>query len=257
DMSPETVPGQIFTFFVMAAGLVNFSIIVSLVTDKFHEFRSGRDRGLGALKIKGHVLICSDDPTWMLEIISQNQKFAREDRIVIISPVTEHPLLATSYNKLKWVSGDSYDLNVLRKAAATKANIAYVFFKDNSYSLMTVLQLETLSNGKIVTQAQYVGREFRNYFEDVGCDHALDPYDLYVPLMLLAFHSQGAPAWINKVINRTQGHHITTRKPEPEFTGKTWLNLIKAKKQNLGIMPLAVVIDEVVLINPEASFEIP
>ncbi len=257
DMSPQTVPGQIFTFLVMAAGLVNFSIIVSLVTDKFHEFRSGRDRGLGALKMKGHVLICSDDPTWMLEIISQNQKFAREDRIVLISPVNEHPLLATSYNKLKWVSGDSYDLNVLRKASAAKANIAYVFFKDNSYSLMTVLQLETLSSGKIVTQAQYVGREFRNYFEDVGCDHALDPYDLYVPLMLLAFHSQGAPAWINKVINRNQGHHITTRKPETELIGKTWLSLIKAKKQNRGIMPLAVVIDEVVLINPEASFEIP
>ncbi|MDC0188169.1 NAD-binding protein [bacterium] len=257
DMSPETIPGQIFTFIVMAAGLVNFSIIVSLVTDKFHEFRSGRDRGLGALKIKGHVLICSDDPTWMLEIIAQNQKFAKEDRIVIISPVNEHPLLATSFNKLRWVSGDSYDLNVLRKASAEKANIAYVFFKDNSYSLMTVLQLETLSNGKIVTQAQYVGREFRNYFEDVGCDHALDPYDLYVPLMLLAFHSQGAPAWINKVINRAEGHSITTRNPDPGLIGKTWLNLIKAKKEIQGIMPLAVVIDEVVLINPESSFEIP
>ena len=122
---------------------------------------------------------------------------------------------------------------------------------------MTVLQLETLSNGKIVTQAQYVGREFRNYFEDVGCDHALDPYDLYVPLMLLAFHSQGAPAWINKVINRTEGHSITTRNPDPGRIGKTWLNLIKAKKQDQGIMPLAVVIDEVVLINPESSFEIP
>ncbi len=257
DMSPETVPGQIFTFIVMAAGLVNFSIIVSLVTDKFHEFRSGRDRGLGSLKIKGHVLICSDDPTWMLEIIAQNQKFAKEDGIVIISPVKEHPLLATSFNKLRWVSGDSYDLNVLRKASAERANIAYVFFKDNSYSLMTVLQLETLSSGKIVTQAQYVGREFRNYFEDVGCDHALDPYDLYVPLMLLAFHSQGAPAWINKIINRTEGHSITTRNPDPELIGKTWMDLIKAKKEVQGIMPLAVVIDEVVLINPESSFEIP
>ena len=58
DMSPETIPGQIFTFLVMAAGLVNFSIIVSLVTDKFQQFRSGRDRGLGTLKMKEHVLIC-------------------------------------------------------------------------------------------------------------------------------------------------------------------------------------------------------
>ena len=257
DMSPQTVQGRFFTFFVMAAGLINFSIVVSLVTDKFQQFRSGRDRGLEFLKIKGHVLVCSDDPTWMKEILSQNQKYVKRDKVVLISPSGEHPLLATSYKKLKWVSGDSFDLNVLRKAAAAKAKIAYVFYKDNSYALMTVLQLETLSDGRIVTQAQYVGREFRNYFEDVGCDHALDPYDLYVPLMLSAFHSQGAPAWINKVINRTQGHQIATRKTESLLIGKTWLELIKTKKQNHGIMPLAVVINEVVLINPEASFEIP
>ncbi len=257
DMSPQTVQGRFFTFFVMAAGLINFSIVVSLVTDKFQQFRSGRDRGLEFLKIKGHVLVCSDDPTWMKEILSQNQKYVKRDKVVLISPSGEHPLLATSYKKLKWVSGDSFDLNVLRKAAAAKAKIAYVFYKENSYALMTVLQLETLSDGRIVTQAQYVGREFRNYFEDVGCDHALDPYDLYVPLMLSAFHSQGAPAWINKVINRTQGHKIATRKTESLLIGKTWLELIKTKKQNHGIMPLAVVINEVVLINPEASFEIP
>ena len=39
DMSPETVPGQIFTFIVMAAGLINFSIIVSL--DVIHQYIFG------------------------------------------------------------------------------------------------------------------------------------------------------------------------------------------------------------------------
>ena len=233
DMSPVTFPGRMFTFLVMAAGLINFSIIVALVTDKFQQFRSGRDRGLDSLKMKDHILICSDDPTWMQEIISQNQQYLKGDKIALISPSVEHPLLATSKNNLKWVSGDSFDLNVLRKAAAAKAKIAYVYFKDNSYSLMTVLQLETLSEGKIVTQAQYVGREFRKYFEDVGCDHALDPYDLYVPLMLLAFHSQGAPEWIKEVVNGSHGYIIAARKPEPFHIGSTWLELIKKKNRKM------------------------
>lgn len=257
DMSPVTFPGRMFTFLVMAAGLINFSIIVSLVTDKFQQFRSGRERGLDSLKMKDHILICSDDPTWMQEIISHNQQYLKGDKVALISPSVEHPLLATSKNNLKWVSGDSFDLNVLRKANAAKAKIAYVYFKDNSYSLMTVLQLETLSEGKIVTQAQYVGREFRKYFEDVGCDHALDPYDLYVPLMLLAFHSQGAPEWIKEVVNGSHGYIIAARKPEPFHIGSTWLELIKKKKQENGVMPLAVVINEVVMINPDAAFEIP
>jgi len=256
DMSPGTMTGKLFTFFVMTAGLINFSIIVSLVTDKFQEFRSARERGFDSLKVKKHVLICSDDPSWMLEIISQNGQFVKENRVVIISPFDEHPLLATSYKKLRWVSGDSFDLNVLRKAKASKAKIAYVYFKDNSYALMTVLQLETLSNGKIVTQAQYVGGEFRKYFEDVGCDHALDPYDLYVPMMLQSFHSQGAPAWIRNVVHRSNGNQICSRKPHATFVGKTWFQYIELMKQKYGIMPLAIVIDEVVLINPECSFEI-
>ena len=121
DMSPETVQGKIFTFFVMAAGLINFSIVVSMVTEKFQEFRSARDRGLDSIKIKSHILICSDDPTWMKEILSQNQKYVKRDKVVLISPSDEHPLLATSYKKLKWISGNSFDLNVLRKAAAAKA----------------------------------------------------------------------------------------------------------------------------------------
>ena len=55
DMSPGTITGKLFTFFVMTAGLINFSIIVSLVTDKFQEFRSARERGFDSLKLKKHV----------------------------------------------------------------------------------------------------------------------------------------------------------------------------------------------------------
>ena len=76
-------------------------------------------------------------------------------------------------------------------------------------------------------------------------------------MMLSAYHSQGAPAWINSVINRNHGHQIATKKTDSLHIGKTWLELIKTNKQNHGIMPLAVVINEVVLINPDASFEIP
>jgi len=81
DMSPVTVPGQMFTFIVMAAGLINFSIVVSMVTDKFQQFRSGRDRGLDSLKLKGHVLICSDDPTWMLKLFHKIKNMLKKTEL--------------------------------------------------------------------------------------------------------------------------------------------------------------------------------
>ena len=59
------------------------------------------------------------------------------------------------------------------------------------------------------------------------------------------------------MINGSHGYIIAARKPGPAHIGGTWLELIKRKKQEHGIMPLAVVINEVVMINPDAAFEIP
>ena len=253
DMAPITVGGRIFTFLVMAAGIVNFSIIVSLVTAKFDEFKSGRERGLDPVVEKDHVLICSDSPAFMEEILEQNQSFLKQNKVALIGPGDEHPLITTPYKKLPWVSGESYSIDVLRKASAEKAQIAYVSYQENSLTLMTVLQLESLSNGDVITMAQYTGESNRKHFQEIGCDHALDPYEVYVPLMVQAYRSQGGPAWVHEVVNRSNGHRLVTQKLSPELHDKTWLDVIAQLKSHQGIMPLGLLEDEMVLVNPAAD----
>lgn len=191
DMSPETYWGRVFTVFVIIGGVLNYSLIVSTLTTKLGEYRSSREKGLDPVKKQGHILVCSDDPAWMTKILGQNQQLVQEGKIVIVSPSTQHPLLTTEYKDVNWVAGDPQQVETLLKAAATFAHTAYVYFKNSNQGLITVLQLETLSKGELITLAQYVGSDFRKFFADVGCDHALNPYDLYVPMMLQAFRSQG------------------------------------------------------------------
>ncbi|GIT62559.1 MAG: hypothetical protein Ct9H300mP21_01050 [Pseudomonadota bacterium] len=76
---------------------------------------------------------------------------------------------------------------------------------------MTVLQLETLSDGRIVTQAQYVAGNIGSILK-MSVATMLWIHMILVPLMLSAFHSQGAPAWINKVINRTMDIKLPLKK---------------------------------------------
>lgn len=253
DMSPQTFGGRFFTIFLIVGGVLQYSLLVSLVTSKVSEFRSGRERGLEKLNLREHILVCSDDPAWIAKIVEQNKSYAEEGRLAIISPQTSHPLLTTEYNKVRWVSGDPQQIDTLNKAAAQKAELAYVFFRESNLGLITVLQLETLSNGRIITLAQYVGHEFRKYFADVGCDHALDPYDLYVPMMLQAYRSQGGSSWVRGAVRRSEGHMLHTMHLPKSFEGKTWLEFTLATKGLNGNMPLGILMEEVVLINPSAD----
>ncbi|MEK9703542.1 MAG: ion channel, partial [Deltaproteobacteria bacterium] len=161
DMSPQTSAGRIFTILVIIGGVLNYSLLVSLLTTKFSEYRSSREKGLDPIKKQGHILVCSDDPAWMVKILGQNQRLVEERKIVIISPSSQHPLLTTEYKDVNWVAGDPQQLETLHKAAATTAHTAYVYFKNSNQGLITVLQLETLSKGELITLAQYVGSDFR------------------------------------------------------------------------------------------------
>ena len=256
DIFPVSIYGRIFTLFVIPGGVVLYSLIISMFTSAFTQYHSRRERGLDPAGMSDHILICSDDPEWVMDILVQTGNFSDNERVVLIAPFEVHPLLTTPFKNLKWISGDGYRLEILKKASAEKARIAYVSYRENSCTLMTVLQLETMSGGKVITLAQYIGQEHRKYFEDVGCDYALDPYELYVPLMMMAYRFQGAPSWIRLVVHHRLGNQVHTRRIELEYVGRTWLDYVREMKSSKGFMPLAVSIDEVVLINPDSDYEL-
>ena len=250
DLSPKTFEGRFFTLFVIAAGVVQYSLLVSILTTKLAAYRSARERGLDPVDMKGHILICSDQAGWITEILNENARAMSGRLVAIVSPTMEHPLLTTDFNQIRWISGQPHHLDTLMKASADKAAVAYVYFPDNNLTLMTVQQLQTLSKGRIITQAQYLGRDFRRYFADVGCDHAVDPYDLCVPMMMQAYRSQGGPSWIRVVVRRSEGHRLDTVPVPVHHVEKTWLDFVKEVKAQTGSMPLGIVMGEVVLINP-------
>ena len=254
DMSPETYWGRVFTILVIIGGVLNYSLIVSTLTNKVSEYRSSREQGLDLVKKQGHILVCSDDSAWMTKILGQNQQLVQERKIVIVSPSSQHPLLTTEYKDVTWVAGDPQQLETLLKASAKSAHTAYVYFKNSNQGLITVLQLETLSKGELITLAQYVGSDFRKFFADVGCDHALNPYDLYVPMMLQAFRSQGGPSWIRGVVHQSQQHRLETKPLPSRFAEKTWMEYVQVTKRSSGDMPLGIVVEEVVLINPSSEY---
>ncbi len=97
-MSPVHTPGRVFTLFVIVGGVVNYSLIISLITSRFAQYHSRRERGLDTAEINGHILICSDDPNWMTEILIQIRDFEDTEKwkAAIDKIKTDSPKIDTS-----------------------------------------------------------------------------------------------------------------------------------------------------------------
>ncbi|MDT8447363.1 MAG: ion channel [bacterium] len=256
DMSPVTVPGRTFGLFILATGVLINSIIISMISNWFFALKSSRSAGLKPVSANEHILICSDSPVFIQSLLDENHRFVKEGRAVIISPLTQHPLLGTSYEKIPWVHGDAYRVGILKKASAPLAEIAYVAFKDDADTVMTVMQLEVLSpGGRIKTMAQYQIRDYQAHLMNVGCDYAIKTYDVYVPLMVQACISQGAPVWVRDVILRLTGMPSLKRKgPLGEGKETTWLQHLIDSKRQLGETPLGLIdTSGQLLVNPPAN----
>ena len=130
---------------------------------------------------------------------------------------------------------------------------------------MTVMQIEQLTNGEAVTMVQYQGLEKQQLFEDVGCDHAVNPYQLQVPMMVSAYTSRGSSWWILQLI--LQGDYtrygsiyqkgtpsLENHELSHDDVGKSWLELTEEWKRHKQMLPMGLMEENTVRINPEADF---
>ena len=51
DLTPITLGGQLFSILVVAAGLLQLALIISLVSDRLVSFRGAKERGLSLIHI--------------------------------------------------------------------------------------------------------------------------------------------------------------------------------------------------------------
>ncbi len=242
DIAPTTHEGRAFAILILCSGVLVNSIIISLVSNWFFEFRSNRARGLKPIDLKDHILICSDDTNFVITIIQENRRDYEEGKIVLVAPGKEHPLTTTPFEKLPWISGMASQIDILKKASASLSRIAYVAFEDDSDTVMAIMQIEDLSQGETLTMALDNDSDYQAHMENVGCDFSLNPLDIYVPMMVQAYISPGASTWMREIILREhETPTIETVNIPPGYRQKPWMDYLVDIKNNLGRVALGMV----------------
>ena len=64
DLTPITLGGQLFSILVVAAGLLQLALIISLVSDRLVSFRGAKERGLAEVQMQ-HLLLGMQGDIWL------------------------------------------------------------------------------------------------------------------------------------------------------------------------------------------------
>jgi voltage-gated potassium channel Kch len=252
DMSPATVPGKLFGIIVLLGGVFINSVVISLVSNWVFEYRSSQARGISDIDESEHALVCSDDPAFIRSVVGELRAKPVPTTPVVIFPGNENPLLTTDGSSPDWVSGPATSGEVLRKANVKRAAQAYVAYRDASQTVMTVMQIEALTDRRVQSLALYADRGFRVHLNDAGVDYALNVDRLYVPLMVQSFVNQGAPAWLRQLILETpDSAAMRTRR----LAAGTWGDYF-ARRANDDEVPVGVLRGEELIPNPGWDFAV-
>ncbi len=257
DHAPVTIEGKVFAIFVISSGVIVNSLIISLFSQLFFGFQSAAYLGIKPFRKKGHLLICSDDVRFIESVIHEYPQKLKEGKIVIVAPSKKHPLQRSEFAKLPWIAGHPSEHLVSQRAGAAHAKDAYVFFRDNSETTTGIIQLKNISQKKMTVAAIDYGLRSDANFRKLGCDRVLNPFDIFVPMMVRAFLSQESYLWTREVILRDPMFPQIQTQLLPQNEGSlSWKDyFIKAKNHNET--PIAILTeDQQIHISPPQDFVI-
>ena len=251
DHAPVTIEGKVFAIFVISSGVIVNSLIISLFSQLFFGFQSATYLGIKPFRKKGHLLICSDDVRFIESVIHEYPQKLKERKIVIVAPSKTHPLQRSEFAKLPWIAGHPSEHLVSQRAGAANAKEAYVFFRDHSETTTGVIQLKSLSQRKTTVAAIDYNLRSDTNFRKLGCDRVLNPFDIFVPMMVRAFLSQESYLWARKLILRDPFFpQIQTKLMKKSDAGLSWKDYFMREK-NHNKTPIAVLTaDQQIHISP-------
>ena len=255
DHAPVTIEGKVFAIFVISSGVIVNSLIISLFSQLFFGFQSATYLGIKPFRKKKHILICSDDIRFIESVIHEYPQELKEDKIVVVSPSKKHPLQRSQFAKIPWIAGHPSEHLVSQRAGAAHAKQAYVFFRDHSETTTGIIQLKNISQKKTAVAAIDYSLRSDTNFRKLGCDRVLNPFDIFVPMMVRTFLSQESYLWARAVILRDAHFpQIQTNLIQKNDEGLSWKDYFM-KEKNQNKTPIAVLTaDQQIHINPPHDF---
>lgn len=251
DVTPKTAAGRAVGVVLMLGGMSFLSLFTATIASAFVAQRIQEGRGLEAIKMKDHVLVCGWNEHGERVLDGVFAPSTVPMRVVLVNELPEERANAIlsryAGHELRYVHGDPAAETVLDRANVRHARVAIVLAdtsrgpaaaSDERTTLVT-LALKSLKPAIKVT-AEATGLENEAHLRRAGADEVVISGEFNGFLLSSVAAAPGVSQLVRQLLS-TGGSELR-REPIPsEFVGRTFGEMFDALRRRHGFLALAIV----------------
>ena len=254
DITPHTVEGKTLATFTSVAGIASFTLLVSLLAEKFLMATIRRREGLISVR-KTNVLVICDVEIRAKEIVEELKEGGKFSDIVVLLPHHPRPpRIDFEWVDVEIVRGDILSDEALTRAGIARANIVIVSLSDDSRVVHLVLKIRR-KNRKCKIYAKANTFETVDLLFEAGADDVISPI-AQERLLASCAHEPHVARFIVDAIEASKGIDLEQREAPQDIVGMKFIDALTTLKKRENIIIVAIVREGKIYANPREDMTI-
>lgn len=247
DIVAETVIGKSIAIIVMLSGIGVLGLVLVSLTEFFVE-QSLKRRNLIRSFMEQHIIVCGWDKRLEIAI---KELLAAKQQIVVVAEVDNIPL---EHKQLLFIKGDPSNDENLTRANVTRAVRALISGRTETETLLAAIAVKKLNPG-IHTTCIVADPKVIQALKRTGVDQTFSA-DEFLGLLLSRSVFVPKIATFMKEMLDIQGMDLHQERIPDEHEGKTFLEVLEFFKQHYEVIPVGIVRNSEVMVNPGKELEL-
>jgi voltage-gated potassium channel len=246
DITATTFAGKITSMIVMLSGIGVLGLLLATFADILIE-KSLRRRHFIESFMEKHIIVCGWDKK--LEI-AVKELLSEDKEIVVIAEVEDIPI---EHKNLMFIKGDPSEDENLKRANVEKASFALISGRNDTETLLSTIAVEKL-NKEVHTTCIVSDPKVVQALKKTGVDQILSTSEFFGLFLSRSIFVPKISNFLNELM-ATKGMDLHQEKISKEFEGRTFLEVINILKGRYNAIPLGIVRENRVIINPEKEMK--
>jgi len=247
DILAKTAIGKVIAISVMISGIGVLGLVLASLTEFFVE-QSLKRRHLIRSFMEQHIIVCGWDKR--LEI-AVKELLAAKQEIVVVAEVDDIPL---EHKHLLFIKGDPSDDENLKRANVARASSALISGRTETETLLTAIAVKKLNPG-IHTTCIVADPKVIQALKRTGVDQTFSADQLLGLLLSRSVFAPQIGTFMNEMLD-VKGMDLHQGRIPDEHAGKTFLEVLELFKQRYEVIPVGIVRNNEVKVNPEKGMKL-
>ena len=247
DIVAKTFAGRTLAIIVMLSGIGVLGVFLASIADMLIEKSLKRKVNVKSY-MKNHILVCGWNEMLKIacrELLEQNKQ------IIVIAPQEELELI---HENLLHIKGHPSDDETLKRAGIEKASFALIACENDTETLLAAIAIEKL-NPKIVSTCIVSDPKVMQALRKIGVDQILSTQEFFGLALSRSIFVPKLSNLLNEIMSAEGMEFYQTKLPK-KFVNKSFAELMLEFKEKYNAIPLAVVRDSKLIVNPSRNIRL-